>query len=141
VLALLDLGEAGAQHLLAVLEVLEVAALDLAGDDDPGGDVRQPDGGGGLVDLLPAGAGGAVDVHLDVLVAQLDRGVVRDLRHDLHAAKLVCRRAEASKGEMRTSRWTPFRSSKTVGVLTLDLIVADLMPASSPSCQSMSVHL
>src|SRR5699024_5382014 len=77
VLALLYLRELGAEHLAAVFEVLEVAALDLAGDDDAGGDVRETDGGGGLVDLLPARAGGAENVHLDVLVAQLDVAGVR----------------------------------------------------------------
>ena len=108
VLALLYLRQLGAEHLAAVFKVLEVAALDLAGDDDAGGDVRETDGGGGLVDLLPARAGGAEHVHLDVLVAQLHLARCRlSPGMTSTAAKLVCRRPEASKGEMRTRRCTP----------------------------------
>ena len=86
-LTLLYLGKAGAQHILAVFEVLEVAALDLGGDHYTGWDMGQTHRGGGLVDLLAASAGRAVNVHLDVLVAQLDLAVVAYLGHDLNGGK------------------------------------------------------
>src|SRR5699024_9087015 len=87
VLALLYLGELGAEHVLAVLEVLEVDALNLAGDDDAGRQVGEAHGAGGLVDLLAARSGGAEDVHLYVLVAQLYLAGVGYLGHDLHGGE------------------------------------------------------
>ena len=47
----------------------------------------QAHGGGGLVDVLSARAAGPVDLHLDVLLADLHGVVVLDLRHDLHGGK------------------------------------------------------
>ena len=38
----------------------------------------------GLVDVLAAGAAGPIGVDAQVVVADLDRGVLRHLRHDLH---------------------------------------------------------
>ena len=95
VLALLYLGELRAEHVLAVFKVLEVAALDLRGDDYARRDVRQAHGRGGLVDLLPARARGAVDVHLDILVAQLYLARVGYLRHDLDGGEA---RLSAARG-------------------------------------------
>ena len=60
VLALLDLGKTGTQHVAAVFKVLEVASLHLGGNHDAGGDMGETDSGGGLVDLLAAGAGGTL---------------------------------------------------------------------------------
>ena len=47
----------------------------------------QANGGGGFVDLLAAGAGGAVNVHFDVLIAQLDLVIVAYLGHDLDSGE------------------------------------------------------
>ena len=44
--------------------------------------MRQPDSGRGLVDLLPAGAGGTVDIHFDILIPQLNLAVIGDFRHN-----------------------------------------------------------
>ena len=121
VLALLDLGQARAEHVLAVFEVLEVTALDLAGHDDTGRDVRQTHGGRGLVDLLAARAGRAVHVHLDVLVAQLDLAVLGDLGHDLHGGE---RRVPAAGGVKRADAHEAvdavFALEEAVGVLAFD---------------------
>ena len=87
VLALFDLGKTCAQHVAAVFEVLEVASLDLRRNHDAGRDMGQSDGGRGLVDLLAACTGGTVNVHLDILVAQLDLVIVADLGHYLDRGK------------------------------------------------------
>ena len=100
----LDLGQSGTQHVPAVFQILEMAALDLTRHHDAGRDMGQADRRGGLVDLLSAGARGTEHIHLDVLLAQLDLGIVRDLGHDLDGGKLVWRRPAASKGETRTRR-------------------------------------
>ena len=55
--------EAGAQHALRLGAVLGLRALVLADDDDAGRLVREAHGGGDLVDVLPAGAGGVEDVR------------------------------------------------------------------------------
>src|SRR4051794_434245 len=52
--------------------VLQLAALVLAGDDDAGGQVRQPDRGVGGVHALAAGPRGAVDVDAQVLLVDVD---------------------------------------------------------------------
>ena len=53
-----DLVQLGLHHLHGVLAVLQLAALGLAGRHDAGGLVDQADGGGRLVDVLAACAGG-----------------------------------------------------------------------------------
>ena len=120
-LTLLDLGQTRTEHILAVFEVLEVAALDLTGHDDAGRDVRQTHGGRGLVDLLAARTGRAVHVHLDVLVAQLDLAVLGDLGHDLHGGE---RRVAAAGGVKRADAHETVDAvlalEKAVGVLALD---------------------
>ena len=79
----LQLQELCPQHLHAVVLVLELAPLLLGGHHNAGGLVDQADGGGGLVDVLAAGAAGPVDLHLDVLVPNLDGVVILQLRHHL----------------------------------------------------------
>ena len=75
------------QHLHAVVLVLELAALLLGGHHDARGLVDEADGGGGLVDVLAAGAGGPVDLHLDVLLPDLHGVVVLHLRHNLNGGE------------------------------------------------------
>ena len=122
VFALLDLGQLGAQHVLAVLEVLEVAALHLAGHDDAGRQVGQAHGAGGLVDLLAAGTGGAEHVHLDVLVAQLDLARVGDLGHDLHGGEARLPAAGGVEGaDAHQAVHAVLALEIAVGVLALNL--------------------
>ena len=82
-----DLVELCLQHLHGVVAVLELAALGLAADHDAGGLMDESDGGGGLVDVLAACAGGAVDLHLDVLGADVHLNGVVQLGHDLQRGK------------------------------------------------------
>ncbi len=120
-LALFDLGQARAQHVFAVFEVLEVAALHLGRDHDARGLVDQTDGRGGLVDLLSAGARGAVDLHLDILVAQLDLAVVGDLGHDLDRGEGgVAASGGVERGDAHQTVDAVLALEEAVGVLALD---------------------
>ena len=84
-LALLDFHQLGAQHAHTLLLILELVTLGLTGDHDAGGLVDQPHGGGSLVDVLAAGAGGTVDLHFIVFRADFHvLTVVLDVRDDLN---------------------------------------------------------
>ena len=71
-LALLALEQLGAQHLHRRVLVGRLRALVLALHDDPARAVRDAHGRVGLVDVLAAGARGAVGVDLQVVVVDLD---------------------------------------------------------------------
>ena len=103
----LVLVEPRAQHLHRRRPVLVLRALVLALHHDAGRDVGQAHGGVGLVHVLPARAARAVGVDAQVLLLDLDLDGVVELGQTETLAKAVCRRAWESKGEMRTSRWTP----------------------------------
>jgi hypothetical protein len=61
----------GAQDAHRLLLVLQLALLVLAADHDAGRQVRDPDGGVGGVDALPAGPGRAEDVDAQVVLVDL----------------------------------------------------------------------
>ena len=84
---LLDFGKLCTQHILAVFQILEVASLHLACHHNACRNMRQPDSGRGLVDLLPAGAGRTVDIHFDILIPQFNLAVIGDLRHNFQCGK------------------------------------------------------
>ncbi len=63
---LLNLIELGGQHPHTLFAVLHLAALLLTGHHDARGLVDQPDGGAGFVDVLTAGTGCPVYLHLNV---------------------------------------------------------------------------
>src|SRR6266540_1942956 len=85
-LALLDraLDEARLEQPQCGLLVGRLRALVLTLDDDPGRQMRDPDCGIGLVDVLAAGAAGAICVDAKVLLGELDVDVLRDQRADDH---------------------------------------------------------
>src|SRR3546814_2015526 len=74
-----QLVELGRQHLHRAVAVGVLAALDLAGDNHAGGHVGDSHRRFGLVDVLAAGAGGTVDVGLQVRGVDVDVDVVVDL--------------------------------------------------------------
>ena len=76
----LPLEQASAQDLHRGFAILGLAALVLAGDDDPGRNVRKANGRARLVHMLAARAGGAIGIHANVVVLQVDLGVRIDLR-------------------------------------------------------------
>src|SRR5690606_6054858 len=63
--------DAGAEHRHRLGAVAVLAALVLHGDDDAGGQVRQPHGRIGLVDVLAAGPTRTINVDAQVLVLDL----------------------------------------------------------------------
>ena len=79
----LPLQEPGAQDLHRALAVLDLGALVLTGDDDARREVGDAYRRRRLVDVLTAGAGGAVGVDAQVVVVDGDLVVVLDLRKDL----------------------------------------------------------
>ena len=75
--------EPGFQHAQGLGEVLVLALFVLARDDDVRFVVRQADGRGGLVDVLPAGTAGVENVLAIVVGLQVDLNVFR-LGHHRH---------------------------------------------------------
>src|SRR5262249_47343590 len=68
----LHLVETGAKDALRFSAILDLALFVLAGDDQAGGKVRQPDGGIGGIHALTAGTGRTEGIDADVLSLQLD---------------------------------------------------------------------
>ena len=108
--ALLGLDQLRAQHRHRGRAVRGLRALVLALDDDAARLVRDPDRGVGLVDVLAAGAGGAVGVDLQVVVVDLELARLLDDGRDLDAGErrlaAVGRveRARAARAGARPSR-------------------------------------
>ena len=120
---LLDLqfDQLGTQLLHTVILVLELGPLLLGGHHNAGGLVDQADGGGGFVDVLAAGTGGAVDLHFDVLRADLHLYVIGKLRHDLHSGKTGLAAGVGVKGrDADQTVDAVFALQQAVGILALD---------------------
>ena len=77
-----DFIEPGLQHLPGGGAVLVLRALALAGHDDAGRKMGDAHGGVGRVDMLAAGAGGAIGVDLAIAFIDLDIDLVVDDRID-----------------------------------------------------------
>src|ERR671918_1833040 len=75
--------------------VLLLRALVLAGRGNAGGDVGDPDRRVGHVDVLPAGAAGAVRLDPEVLRIDLDRLILREERNHVERGE---RRVPAARG-------------------------------------------
>ena len=103
-LGLLALQQLGAQHLHRGVLVGRLRALVLALHDDPARAVGDAHGRVGLVDVLAAGARGAIGVDLQVVVLDLDVADVLDHRRDLE------RRRTTSGGDGRRRRATGARA-------------------------------
>ena len=86
-LAFLDFNKLGAEHIHTNLAVLVLRTLDLRAYDNSGGNMGKTNGGGGLVYLLTARAGGTVNVHFDVLFPDFYGFVILDFRHNLKGGK------------------------------------------------------
>ena len=80
-LTLFDLNQLRAQHAHTCFTVLELVALRLAGDNNAGRLVDETHGGTGLVDVLSACTGGAVDLHFDILGPDIDLGLLHLRKH------------------------------------------------------------
>src|SRR5215207_6111705 len=78
----LQLEEPGPQHTHRHLTILMLATLVLALGDDARREMRDPDCRVGLVDVLAAGPGGPVSIHLEILLLDLDLDGLADDRRD-----------------------------------------------------------
>ena len=109
------------QHFHRVVAVLELAALGLAADHDAGGLMDESDSGRSLVDVLAAGTGGAVDLHLDVLGADVHLDGVVQLGHDFQRGKAGLAAGVGIKGRHADQTvHAVLALEQTVGVGTLD---------------------
>src|SRR5450631_3939473 len=86
-LLLFDLEQLRAQDAHRGRLVLVLGALAVGVHRDPGRDVRDADGGFGLVDVLAAGAARAHDVDAQILVVDLDLDGLVDVRVDEDAGE------------------------------------------------------
>src|SRR5690606_30338948 len=101
--------------------VLVLAAVVLAGDDDPGRQVGDADRGVGSVDVLAAGARGTVGVDPEVALVDLDLDVVVDHRvdPDRTEARVAPRRA-VERADAHEPVHAALGLGVAVGVLALD---------------------
>ena len=83
----LGLVESGLQLLECRCAILVLRTLVLAGDHDPGGNVRDPDGAVGCVDVLPACPTSPIGVDPQIGFVDLDIDIVIHFGIDPHAGK------------------------------------------------------
>jgi hypothetical protein len=108
-------------------------------DDDPGRDVRDAHRRIGRVDVLPARARRAIGVDAQVALVDLDIDIVVDHRIDPDAGEAgVAARGAVIGADADEAVDAAFGLGIAIGVLALDSIVADLMPACSPEWKSIS---
>src|SRR5690606_23162135 len=101
--------------------VLVLAAVVLARDHDPGRNVGDAHRGIGRVDVLAAGARGAVGVDPQIAVVDLDVDAVVDHRIDPHRAEAgVSPRRAVVRADPRQPVHAAFGLGVAVGVLALD---------------------
>ena len=121
VLLLCDLVELCLQHFHGVVTVLELAALGLAADHDAGGLVDQTDSRRSLVDVLAAGTGRTVHLHLDVLGADVHLDGVVQLGHHFQRSKAGLAAGVGVKGRhAHQAVHAVLALEQAVGVGTLD---------------------
>ena len=96
------------QHAHSNIAVLVLATFHLARDDNTRGNMNQAYRRRSLIDLLSTRTTGTVLLHFNVigLISTSTESSISGMTS--REAKEVCRRPEASNGETRTSRCTPF---------------------------------
>src|SRR5258705_4482289 len=111
-----------AQHLHGHFAVLALAALHLAGDDDPSGNVGNPDGGFHFVDVLAALAAGAEGVELQVIRLDVDFDAVVHFGNDEDGGeRSVATRGLIEGGNAYESVHAGFAGEQAVGIFTAEL--------------------
>ena len=110
------------QHAHRGGAVLVLAAVILAGDDDAGGGVGDADGAVGGIDVLAAGAGGAIGVDLEVALVDLDLETVVDHRIDPDAGETgVALGGAVERGDADQPVDAALGLGIAIGILALDL--------------------
>ena len=136
------LHEPGLEDAHRGLLVRRLRTFVLALDDDPGRQVRDPDGAVGLVHVLAAGPLGAVGVDLQVRLVDLDVGVVGQERGDDYrrerrvAAMRLVERALADEPVLAA-----LGAEDAVGVLAADREGRALQPRLLPRARLEQVDL
>ena len=102
----LSLVEAGAEDAHRLGPVLELGALVLHLDHEPGRQVGEADGGVGGVDRLATRGGGAVDVDLQVVLVELGVGLPASGITATVAVEVWIRPCDSVAGT-RWTRWVP----------------------------------
>jgi len=121
---------------MAVCLFARLGALVLALDDDPGGQVGDPYGAVGLVHVLAAGALGPVSVDLQVVVVDLDLGVVGQERSDDHGREGRVATVSLVEGALTDEAvLAPFGLQDPVGVLAADREGGGLDPRLLPGAR------
>src|SRR5690606_31073534 len=107
------------EHLHGFGTVAVLRAVVLALHDNAGGDVRKTHGRVGLVDVLAAGAAGAVGVHAQVGRIDIDFNGVVDLGVDEYAGKRgVSAVGRVERAFAHQAVHTGFGAQQTKGVFT-----------------------
>ena len=120
VLALFDFNKLGTEHIHTNLAVLVLGTLNLRADNNAGGNMGKTNGGGGLVNLLTACAGGAVNVHFNVFLTDFNGFVVLNFRHYFKRSKRgVTAPRSVERRDTNKAVDAVFRFKKAVGVFTL----------------------
>ena len=116
-----ELGQPGLEDPHRGLLVRRLGALVLALDDDAGRQVRDPDGGVGLVDVLAAGALRAIGVDSQVALVDLDVAVLREQRRGNHLRERRVAPVRLVEGAQADEPvLAALRPEDPVGVLALD---------------------
>ena len=120
----LDLVEPRLQHRHRLGAVLVLRALALAGDDDrssPGGVIGDAHRAVGLVDVLAAGARGAVGVDAQILVLDLDLDLVVDHRIDPDRGEAgVAARVGVERRDAHQAMHAAFGLEPAIGIGAVD---------------------
>ena len=117
----LELKELRAQHLEALLAILELGALILALHDDARRLVRHADGRRRFVDVLAASARRAVRVDADIRHVDVDLDIVIDLRHDVAGReRRVAARLRVKRRDAHKAMDSLLRLEEAVGIMALD---------------------
>ena len=116
----LGLVDARAQHAHRLLAVLQLRALVLHRDDDPGRQVRDAHRGVGRVDGLAARAGRAVDVDLQVALLDLDVHLLRLRHHGDRRGRRVDASLRLGLGHALDAMRPAFELEDRVGAVALD---------------------
>ena len=120
-LLLLKFKELGAQHLQALLAVLQLRALVLALHDDARWHVRHAHGGRRLIDVLTACTRSAVGVDAHVRHVDCDLDGIVDLGHDVAGRKRrMTTRIGIERRDAHEAMHALFRLQIPVGVVPID---------------------
>ena len=112
-------------------------AFVLTRDHDAGRDMGEAHGGIGFIDVLPAGAAGAIRVDAQIGFVNFDLDGVIDFRiNEQRSKRSMTPRIGVKGGDSHQPVNACFRFQVAVGVIAFDVKVTLFKPASSPGWYS-----